>query len=112
MNSDYSIEETDKLVSQVTERRTPLIWRVGGVERILSAKISLKNSVLILLYHNRGMAFDALARATEAKDAYLRRTLRELHAKRQIEFCEEENFSEISPMGSKLAEEILTKMAT
>lgn len=111
IESDYSVERTDKLVSQVTERRTPLIWRVGGVERIFDTNMTLRNSIILLLYHNRGMTLEALLRATEAKDAYLKRTVRDLHSKRLIEFSQDRSTCEISPSGSKLAEEILIRMA-
>ncbi|MCA0930607.1 hypothetical protein [Ruegeria profundi] len=109
INSGASIEETDRLVSQMTERRTPLIWVAGDAHRILETDLSLKDSSLLLLYHKRMMSVDDLARATEAKLGYLKRTLRKLHSERLIELNEDTLQCQISPSGSRVAEGLLRK---
>lgn len=110
VNSTHSIEETDTLVSQISERRTPAIWKTTTAERVLKYDLGLRDSVLLLLLHRRTMSFSQLEKATEAKAAYLKRTLKELHSKRMIEFDAASLSCQISPTGSSLAEDVLEKV--
>ncbi len=107
INSGASIEDTDRLVSQLTERRTPLIWVTETSHRVLETSLSLKDTSLLLLYHKRTMNLDELLHATEAKSGYLKRTLRKLHADRMIELNEETLICRISPLGSTTAETLM-----
>lgn len=110
IESEYSIEETDRIVSKVTERRLPLIWNSGGVRRILKAGIGLKEQILILLYQaQKGESLDSMVKATEGKAPYVRRTLRNLHTRRFVEFDEPSGIIRLSPTGNKAAEELLLK---
>jgi hypothetical protein len=112
VSSNLSVEETDLIVEKVTDRTMPLIWRVGGVQRILSTKLSLKNSILVLLYHSRSMQLSDLEAATESQTRYLKRAVREMHKSRLLELDETRESCELSPLGDKLAEELLVKLST
>ncbi len=110
IESEFPTDVTDKLVSETVERQSPLIWKTGGVERILQNGLSLRDKVLILLYHKRTVEIDALVRATEAKTAYLKRTVKSLHVQRLLEFDETKSTCVISPTGNRAAESILINL--
>jgi hypothetical protein len=112
INSTETMIDTDCLVEKTIERRSPLIWNVGGIERILHEKLPLKECILIILYHKRRSNFSHLQMTTEATIPYLRKTLKGMHGKRLIEYKQAEDTCIISPLGSKLAESCLQKLAT
>ena len=73
--------------------------------------MSLKDSVLTILYHHGVQKIETLIDSTEAKKPYLLKTLRELHAKRVVEFDEKSGDVEISPKGTDLVSEKIRRKA-
>jgi hypothetical protein len=48
-------EEAQETVDALVERKTPIIWEVRGMRRVLDSKMTAKNQVLVLLHHSTGM---------------------------------------------------------
>lgn len=46
-----SLEEAQKLVDSITERKAPLIQDFNGYLKVLNPKLSVPNKILVLLYH-------------------------------------------------------------
>jgi hypothetical protein len=44
-----SIEEAQKIVDALSERRIPLIWESSGIKRVLNPKMALKDQILVLI---------------------------------------------------------------
>ncbi|HSY48717.1 MAG TPA: hypothetical protein VLC46_07900 [Thermoanaerobaculia bacterium] len=85
-----SIDDAQKLVDSLIERRTPIVWEVGGVKRVLRADMSLQDQILVLLATNSvPVKLSALLNWTEYRDeGYFKRVLRKLHSARLLEFNE------------------------
>src|SRR5690606_11166325 len=47
-----SIEEAQKIVDFVSNRKIPLIWETENIKRVLNPKISLSNQILLLIASN------------------------------------------------------------
>jgi hypothetical protein len=47
-------DEAQQTVDALVERKSPLIWAVGEIKRVLDPKMSAKNQVLVLLHHSTG----------------------------------------------------------
>src|SRR5690606_16102322 len=78
--------QTSKTIEQVVERNIEGIWSDGDVTRILADGLSLKESILFLLYDSSPRSSDELIQIIEYKNiSYYQRTLRSLHSSRLIE---------------------------
>lgn len=96
-------------VEALTERTLPYIWEVDGVKRVLITGMTLGRKTLHLLY--------ASTRPVNEKDlvewvevsrlANFRRTLRQLHSDRLIEFNEKTGQITLSPKGVNEVEQTL-----
>lgn len=97
------------VVEALVERTIPIIWRVGGVQRLLAAPPTDRDSVLLLLYGTAiGLTDHALAESLEKRVDNLRtRVLAPLHKERSIEFKNYGDVAVISPKGIKHVEENL-----
>ncbi len=104
-----SMDEAQKIVDAIAERRIPLIWKDQRIKRILDAKMSMPNQILVFLASEiKALSFDDLLRWTECSNkAYFKRTLRKLHEERKIEYNEEEGLIKILPPGTSHAEKLL-----
>src|SRR5262249_17697761 len=81
--------EAQQTVDTLVERRTPLIWEVEGVKRVLDTKMKTRDRALVLLHHSPGWVsakelFDWIEYSTLAN--FRRDVLRPLHRARLIEF--------------------------
>ena len=102
-------DEAQKVVSQLSERRLPLVWRSGDLRRVLKPSLPLKSQVLLLLASSSSrVVFDDLLRWTGHKSKpYFIRLLRKLHSARLIEFYEDTAEVELLPPGSNEATAIV-----
>ena len=106
-----STEDAQQLVSNLAERRFPLVWKSGDLRRVLDPSMSLKKQILILLTSCAGKAqVDNLFRWTgHDKRAYFNRLVRQLHARRFLEFHEASGEVELLPPGSEYVSSLIQK---
>jgi hypothetical protein len=105
-------EDAREAVDTLVERKTPLIWDVEGVKRVLDTDISAKDQVLMFLYHSTGwVPTTDLFKWVEYSSAsmFRRSVLMPLHKRRLIEFDAGHGRGRISPSGIKEVEKRLLK---
>jgi hypothetical protein len=105
-------EEARETIDALVERKTPVIWGVEGVKRVLDPEMSAKNQVLTLLHHSTGwVSANDLCKWVEYSNASVFRgsVLMGLHRDHLIEFDAGRGRARISPRGAKEVEEKLLK---
>lgn len=109
-----AITDAQKVVDSLVERRTPLVWEVGSVKRVLAPDMSLQDQVLVLASTAAGpVAVADLLNWTDYKDeAYFKRLLRKLHSTRLIEFTEASATVELLPPGTARASDVASRAGT
>src|SRR5262245_38431091 len=106
--------EAQETVDALVERKTPAIWEVEGMKRVLGSDMSAKNQVLMLLHHSTGWvaATDLFKWIDYSNMSMFRRSvLLPLHKGRLIEFDAEKDRAGISPRGIMEVEEKLLRPA-
>lgn len=107
LNSTIPIEQTESLVDEIIERNIEGVWSSGNIKRVLVDGLSIKAQILILLYNYESLTDEELYKIIEnGNQAYLKKTLRDLHKKRFIEY-KDSGECILSPKGSLEAEKIL-----
>lgn len=107
--SGASIEDTQKAVDEIVERKLSVIWKHGDVTRILDTTLKTAVQVLILLYDSSPQTQVALREATEySNSTKFRGILKELHDERLI-FYTPNNPCVITPKGVVEAERLLLR---
>lgn len=102
--------EAQQAVDALVERKTPMIWEVEGVKRVLEPEMKAKDQVLLLLHHSSGwVTGDDLLSWIEysSKSMFRSKVLRPLHRARLIEFDEKQDRARLSPSGAKHVDEKL-----
>ena len=102
-----STEEAQQTVDALVERKTPMIWELEGVKRVLVPGMSAKNQVLTFLHHSPGwVSTTDLLKWIEYSNASVFRNsvLKALHKARLIEFDHARERARISPRGAKEVE--------
>lgn len=109
LNSQLPIDETEKLINEIIERNIEGIWEVGETIRILEDGLSLKEKILYLLYNKKSLKDTDIKEITEYSNmTYLKKTLKEFHKKRLIEY-KDNGECILSPKGAVEAEKIILK---
>ena len=105
------IDEAQRAVDAIAERRTPLVWTDGDVRRILDTSLPLKQQILLLAGTiPTQVEVSDLMRWTEYKDAgYFMRLLRKMHKDRLLELSRKDTLVQILPPGSKQLQTALAK---
>jgi hypothetical protein len=100
---DVSVAEAQTAVDSLAEITVPLVWTDGDVKRVLDPKLKLKQKILLLVGSTPSKTSQAdLQRwIEEGNEAYLLKTLRELHSMRHVEFNEAAGLVQILPPGAK-----------
>jgi hypothetical protein len=109
------IEEAQQTIDALVERKTPVIWEVEGVKRVLDPDMSAKNQVLMFLHHSTGWvpATDLFNWIEYSNASNFRRlVLTPLHKARLIEFDTKLARARISPAGAKEVEEKLLRRSS
>lgn len=109
-----STMEAQETVDALIERKTPTIWEVEGVKRVLDPEMSARDQVLVLLHHSAGWVSAAdLRKWIEYSNASVFRSsvLMRLHKERLIEFDAASGQARMSPRGAQEVEEKLLKRA-
>ena len=103
-------KEAQETVDALIERKTPAIWEVEGVRRVLDPNMSAKNQVLMFLHHSAGwISSTDLFKWVEYSNPsmFVSSVLRPLHEARLIEFDAVQRRARISPRGAKEVEQKL-----
>lgn len=109
LKSGLSIPQTQTLVDQIVERRLDLLWKKGGVVRILDTKMKSPSKVLVHLLDQDGQSADALRNAIEYNNPTdFRKVLRTLHRKRLIDMSPD-GICSLTTTGQVAAEALITK---
>lgn len=108
MHYAVSLDDAQKTVNNLVERKIPLVYEMGDVKRVLNPKLPAKDQTLVLLYsvYPNGLSDDELLRHTEySNSSYFRRNiLPALHKKRFIYYSEDGSCT-ILPPGLHYVEE-------
>jgi hypothetical protein len=103
-----STKEAQDAVNALVERKSPLIWEVGDVKRVLDPGMATKDQALLLLYQRPAWVSEAdLAKWIEYSSTSMFRTrvLEPLHKARLIEHDRLQRRIRISPLGTKHVEQ-------
>lgn len=102
-----TIEEAQKLVDNIVERTSPLIWAEDDVVRVLDPGLSYRDQVLLILHHMQpdGVPDRDLFNWVEYSQlgAFKRNVLQRLHDERLIEYRDGE--ARILPPGNRAVDE-------
>lgn len=98
-------EDAQRVVTELSERRLPLVWRSGELRRVLKPSLPLKSQVLLLLASSstKVKADDLLRWTGYSGKPYFTRLLRQMHEARLIEFDETRSEIELLPPGAEEA---------
>lgn len=105
-------QEAQDTVDALVERKSPAIWVVGGVKRVLDTTKSARDQVLMLLHHSAGWvsARDLLKWVEYSNGSVFRsKVLTPLHKDRLVEFDADRELVRISPRGARMVEDNLLK---
>jgi hypothetical protein len=89
-------------IDALVEREIPVVWEVGGKQRILDTALTMKEKVLLILYRNKEPVRDStLIDWVEHSNAsvFRRDVLRPSHRERLVEYDEHTGDVHISPKG-------------
>jgi hypothetical protein len=105
-----STQEARDTIDALVERKSPVIWEVEGVKRVLDPGMNAKDKVQTLLNHSSGWVSETdLFKWVEYSNAsmFRRTVLKPLHKERLIEFDVEKGRAKISPRGAQHVDESL-----
>jgi hypothetical protein len=107
---NLSIDEAQRVVDQLIERRTPIIWQIGDIKRVLNPKMKIPDQLLMLTASCAGgCSLLDLIRWTDyfSDPKYIKRQLNNLHDKRYLEVTNDGDLVQILPPGSKYIQQKL-----
>lgn len=103
---------TQLMIDSIVERRIGVLWKLGGIQRILEHNMPAKDQVLVLLFDASPKSDVELRQIIEYKrPADFKKILKSLHAQRLIEFSSNGQCL-ITPKGLPIAEGIVLKCLT
>jgi hypothetical protein len=98
---------TQKMVSEIVERRLDLLWQDGAMTRVLDTSLKTPEQVLVLLYDKSPRSADELRDIVEySNPTRFRAILGTLHKGRLIEY-RQSGECVLTPKGRIAAEEIV-----
>jgi hypothetical protein len=105
---DVSTQEATTTVESLTERRIPLLWRVGNRTRVLSATMSYRHKAFVLLYGANGpLKAKEIVACIEYSNAsvFRKNVLVPAHKEALLDFDEVTDEVVLSPLGVRYVEE-------
>ena len=107
---NLSIDDAQRLVDSLAERRVPLVWRGANVRRVLDPKMKLKDQILLLMASSADtVSSDDLMKWCDSKNkSYFFKLLRKMHSNRLIEMATDGSSIEILPPGSERVSQLVT----
>lgn len=111
---NLNIEDAQKVVDLLIERRVPLIWQYGKIKRVLIPNLHLKDQILLLISSAPSeVNFNDLFTWVEYKDkSYFKKNLRNLHKARLLEYNESKGTIQILPPGSEYIEKRIKELTS
>jgi hypothetical protein len=111
LNSKAAIDETEKLVTAIAERRVDGLWKEAGIKRVLNTALEIRDQILILLYDESPCSAEKLREYADFKNkTNFREILRRLHGKRMVEL-RPDGTCYLLPPGLQRAEGLLLALA-
>lgn len=112
INYNCSMDDTQKIIESLIQRKNPLIYQIGDTKRVLNPNLDMTKQTLLLLAecHPEEISEKDLIRWIEPSNAsvFRRDVLRRLHEKRMIEYVEKTSCI-ILPPGLRIVEENYSK---
>jgi hypothetical protein len=107
-----SVKDAQTSIDQMSSITIPQVWDNGPVRRVLDYKASLKDQILLLLTAGTtNTTYAELIASIEPKtEGYLKRTIRNLHKKRILEYDETNETLTILPPGALYISQKLSKL--
>lgn len=104
-----SLDEAQRLVDAIAERRVPLVWQGEGVKRVLDPELPLKEQILLLLASSGTpvTTSDLMNWTGYKRKPYFFRLLRRMHQDRLVELSADETRVEVLPPGAQAAERMV-----
>ena len=107
LNSSASIDETEKIITAIAERRIVGIWKGAGTKRVLDARLPVVSQILVLLYDENPCSSEKLLEYTGYKNkSNFNRILKRMDSKRLINTQQDGN-CHLLPPGIAKAEIII-----
>lgn len=104
-----STEVAEEAVKQISEIRTPVIWKSGSVRRVLKDGLKLEEEILLLVASSGGCSTADVYNWTEnGNQSYVRKLLNKLHEKRLIEASDPNNLH-ITPKAAPIVRQLLER---
>lgn len=109
---NVSLEEAQRVISNLSERKNPAVWIDGNKRRLLIKNLNLTQQILMLVgSSNEKITLDELSNWLEYKNkTYLKRTLNNLHNNRFVEFDSKNGAIELLPPGTKELDKLIIKL--
>ena len=109
LNSKLTVPETQKLISEIVERKIEVIWKDNGIFRILNTKLKTEEKILILLFDESPQSELQLLKSSDySNSTNFRNFLKRLHKQALINY--ENGNCTISPTGLLEAERTIIKV--
>ena len=108
---NLKVDDAQKVVDSLIERRVPLVWQSGDMKRVLDPKMSLPNQILLLISSSptnveTELLFDWTGSKTKK---YFIKLLRKLRDSRFIEISKDEKTIQLLPPGAHYVETKIIK---
>jgi len=103
------VQDAQRVVDSLVERRSPIIWDDGDVKRVLNTNLSVREQTLILVasVNGRVSTADIFRWLDYENKAYFNKTLKALHKERLVNLSDDQRFVEILPPGTIAVSEIV-----
>lgn len=102
--------ECQELIDGLVQRKIPVIFQLGEIQRVLDTNLITRDEILVLLYHSTNGASDAQLREwTEYKQwSRFKEILQELHSNRLLEYTKA-GHCVLTPKGLRYVDTLLLK---
>lgn len=100
----------EQVVERIVERTVPLVWQVDEVRRVLAPGFTMREKMLVLLYHATGWVGEKqLVSWVEHSNAaiFRRDVLTRAHKDKLIEYDRSAGRCVLSPLGVRVVEDSL-----
>ena len=106
-----SIDEAQRIVDIVTERKLPLVWELDNIKRVLDPSFSFPDQILILLSteNNYVSVNDLFEWLDYSNKTYFKKMLKQLHKKRLVNLSKDELEVILLPTGYVEVEKLIRK---
>jgi hypothetical protein len=109
LKSGLTLEETQAMLDKIVERQCSVIWKEGNITWIFDTGMWAREQVLVLLYDNSPKMDKDLQEITEySNSTNFKKILKKLHQEKLV-FYHEDGNCRLSPLGIRIAEEIIRK---